>query len=209
MPPRRRPAPEKEGSGRDTRSRILEAARELAVEKGFDAFTVEKVAEQAGVSRMTVYYQFGSKQELLEALFDQLAEKGRIDRLPEAMKLEDPLDALAGLIAVFCGFWESDRVAIRRLRSWGGLRPADAGAGVIERDAWRRRAVESVVRRIMKRYGTPARSDAKDAVDMLHLLTSFESYDALARSGRDEQDVVELLNRSARTILGVKETRRS
>lgn len=209
MPPRRRPVPEAERSAGDTRSRILAAARDLAVEKGFDEFTVEKVAEQAGVSRMTVYYQFGSKQELLEALFDQLAEKGRIDRLPEAMKREDPLDSLDGLVAVFCGFWASDRTAIRRLRSWGGLRPAAPAAPAIERDAWRRRALETVVRRVAQRYGKPAKREVKDSVDLLQVLTSFESYDVLARGGRDEHDVAVLLKRAARTILGVKDTHRS
>ena len=203
MPPRRRPASETEESGKDTRSRILAAARELAVEKGFDAFTVEKVAVEAGVSRMTVYYQFGSKQELLEALFDRLAEHGGMDRLGEAMKREDPLDSLAGLIAVFCGFWASDRIAIRRLRSWGGLRPADAGSDAIERDTWRRGALESVVRRIAQRHGKPAKRDMKNSVDLLQVLTSFESYDTLARDGRDERAVARLLDRTARAILGV------
>ncbi|HEY9428854.1 MAG TPA: helix-turn-helix domain-containing protein [Gemmatimonadaceae bacterium] len=209
MPPRRRPASRAEGPARDTRSRILAAARDLAVEKGFDEFTVEKVAEQAGVSRMTVYYQFGSKQELLEALFDQLAERGGMDRLAEEMKREDPLDSLAGLVAVFCGFWASDRVALRRLRSWGGLRPAAAAADAdaIERDAWRRRALETVARRIAQRYGKPARRDVKNAVDLLQVLTSFESYDVLARGGRDESDIAELLSQAALTILGVTEAR--
>lgn len=188
----------------DTRSRILAAARELAVEKGFGEFAMENVAQRAGVSRMTIYYQFGSKQELLEALLDRLAERGGIDRLPEAMEREDPLEALAGLIAVFCGFWESDRVAIRRLRAWGGLKPGDAESGVLERDAWRRRAVESVVRRIMKRYGRPAKKHAAGIIDVLQALTSFESYDTLAREGRDEHEVAALLDRTARAILGVK-----
>lgn len=203
MPPRRRPPPESEGPGSDTRSRILAAARELAVEKGFDEFTVEKVAEAAGVSRMTVYYQFGSKQELLEALFDQLAERGGMERLAEAMKREDPLDSLAGVIAVFCAFWASDRVAIRRLRSWGGLRPAEAGADALERDAWRRGALESVVRRIAQRHRKPARRDVNDVVDLLQVLTSFESYDVLARDGRSEHALARLLERTARAILGV------
>jgi AcrR family transcriptional regulator len=200
----RRSVSESQEPGLDTRSRILAAARELAVEKGFDEFAMEKVAQRAGVSRMTIYYQFGSKQELLEALLDRLAERGRIDRLPEAMKREDPLEALAGLIEVFCGFWESDRVAIRRLRAWGGLKPGDAEPGVLERDAWRRRAVESVVRRIIKRYGRPAKKDAAGIIDVLQALTSFESYDTLARDGRDEHEVAALLDRTARAILGVK-----
>jgi hypothetical protein len=48
----------------ETRTRILDAARDLAVDEGFSGSTVEKVAEHAGVSRMTVYYQFGAKADL-------------------------------------------------------------------------------------------------------------------------------------------------
>ena len=62
-----------------TRTRILAAARELlAAAGGIAGFTVEAVARHADVSRMTVYYQFGSKAGLLEALFDQLATTGRL-----------------------------------------------------------------------------------------------------------------------------------
>jgi AcrR family transcriptional regulator len=205
MQPRKRPRKKKTPVGADTRTRILAAARDLAVKQGFDAFTVDKVADQAGVSRMTIYYQFGSKQELLEALFDQLARKGNIGRLPEALNRPDALEALANFIAVFCGFWESDRIGLRRLRSWGGLRPGAAESGVLERDAWRRRGLAAVVSRISEQYGVPNPDAATDTIDVLHTLTSFESYDNLARAGRNERDVAALLNRTARSILGVKD----
>lgn len=206
MTPRRQPRKKKTPIGEDTRARILAAARELAVKQGFDAFTVEKVADRAGVSRMTIYYQFGSKQELLDALFDQLASKGNIGRLPKALSRPDPLDALSDFIKVFCGFWESDRIGLRRLRSWGGLRPGAAESGLLERDAWRRRALVAVVSRISERYGVPAQDVANDTIDLLHTLTSFESYDNLARAGRSERDVAALLNRTARSILGLSDS---
>jgi hypothetical protein len=47
----------------------------------------------------------------------------------------------------------------------------------------------------------------KNAVDLLQVLTSFESYDVLARGGRDESDIAELLSQAALTILGVTEAR--
>jgi AcrR family transcriptional regulator len=206
MPQRKRASKKRTPVGQDTRARILAAARELAVKKGFDAFTVDGVAVRAGVSRMTVYYQFGSKQELLEALFDELARKGNISRLPMALQRPDPLDALADFIAVFCGFWESDRIGIRRLRSWGGLRPGDAEAGVLERDAWRRRALEVVVGRIKERYGVPTDDAIADTIDILQTLTSFESYDNLARGERGEHEVASLMYRTALSILGVRDT---
>src|ERR1700676_1437147 len=50
-----------------TRSRILAAARFLVSELGPES-SLGKVAARAGVSRITVYNQFGSKAGLLEAL---------------------------------------------------------------------------------------------------------------------------------------------
>jgi AcrR family transcriptional regulator len=46
--------------------------------EGSAKFSVEAVARQAGVARMTVYYQFGSRRGLLEGICDSLA----IERLP-------------------------------------------------------------------------------------------------------------------------------
>ena len=56
------------------RERILTATRELLMtSNGFSGFSMEAVARQAFVARMTVYHQFGSKIGLLEALCDSLA----------------------------------------------------------------------------------------------------------------------------------------
>ena len=57
----------------ETRDRILAAAQEILKGDGYMEFTVDTVAGEADVSRATVYYQFGSKAGLLEALFDDLA----------------------------------------------------------------------------------------------------------------------------------------
>ncbi len=201
QPPKRRRG-ERTTASEETRTRILDAARELAVAEGFSGFTVEKVAERAGVSRMTVYYQFGTKGDLLEALFDHLAARGRIDRLGEAFRQPDPLDALARFIEVFCGFWASDPVGIRRLRSWAALESeyAETGYG---RDAWQREGLEVLVGRIRQEYGVPAEEAVVDVVDVLHALLSPESYEKLARGGRGEAEIAALLNRTARSVLGV------
>ena len=104
-----------------TRARILAAARDLlAAEAGVSAFTVDAIAEQAGVARMTVYYQFESKRGLLEALFDHFASRGLVQPLRAAFERSEPLEALDAFVAAFCGFWASDRVALRRIRA---LRP--------------------------------------------------------------------------------------
>ena len=80
-----------------TRARVIAAARELLMATGgFAGFTIDAVARQAGVARMTIYNQFGSKAGLLEALFDDLAARGGMEQLPSAFSRPDPLDASAG-----------------------------------------------------------------------------------------------------------------
>jgi len=49
----------------ERRTRLLGAARELAVEGGYEAVTVSAVCARAGVSRATVYHYFGSKDHLI------------------------------------------------------------------------------------------------------------------------------------------------
>ena len=181
----------------------MEAAQELAVAEGFSGFTMERVAELAGVSRMTVYYQFGSKAELLEALFDQVAERGRIDRLAEAFRAPDPLDGLMTFVEVFCGFWASDPVGIRRLRSWAALE-AGPNEGALGRDAWQRKGLTRLVGRIRERYGVPAQEREEEMVDLLHTLLSPESYEKLTRGGRAEQEVAAMLKRASRAVLGLE-----
>ena len=55
-------------AGFDSRVRIIEAAQALFGEHGSSEVTMAEVAEQAGVSRATVFNQFGSKHGLVEAV---------------------------------------------------------------------------------------------------------------------------------------------
>ncbi|MFF5992978.1 TetR/AcrR family transcriptional regulator [Prauserella flavalba] len=79
-----------------TRRRLFEATMRLARSRGLAAVTVDEIAAEAGVAKGTVYYNFGSKDGLVEALLrygvDLLA--GRL-RAPAA----DP-DPVAGLADV-------------------------------------------------------------------------------------------------------------
>jgi AcrR family transcriptional regulator len=52
---------------------ILDAAAEAFSERGVDA-PVEEIARRAGVSKQTVYNHYGSKEDLLRALFERRRE---------------------------------------------------------------------------------------------------------------------------------------
>ncbi len=55
---------------RQTRLQILEAARELFLERGYAGTTIEAIAEKAGVAPETIYATFKNKRKILSFLFD-------------------------------------------------------------------------------------------------------------------------------------------
>jgi AcrR family transcriptional regulator len=68
--PRSYHSPTREEAARQTRRRIVSAARGLFVERGYAGTTIDAVAEAAGVSRRTVFVSVGSKVELLKTAWD-------------------------------------------------------------------------------------------------------------------------------------------
>lgn len=64
----------RERKKRETDRRIRDAAAEAFEERGFDATTVEAIAEAADVSRATFFNYYPSKEGLLVALADELCE---------------------------------------------------------------------------------------------------------------------------------------
>ena len=69
---RRRPydSPRRREQARATRRAVLEAARELFVEAGYVATTIDAIAARAEVSSETVYATYGNKRSLLSELID-------------------------------------------------------------------------------------------------------------------------------------------
>jgi AcrR family transcriptional regulator len=185
----------------ENRNRIIAAARDLlARRESAGTFSLEEVARRAGVARMTVYYQFGSLQGLLQALCDSLAIAGGMDHLAEAFQLSDSAAAIDRFIAVFAGFWESDRAVLRGLGALATLHPK-LGTVLEERYSWRRKGIAVLLGRHAKQSGRRKPKQMGEAADLLYVLTSFSTYDSLAGSDRNPAEVTALLQRSARRLL--------
>jgi AcrR family transcriptional regulator len=56
----------------DTRERILDAALDLFIEKGYDKTTLREIAEQLGFTKAALYYHFPGKKDILLALHYRL-----------------------------------------------------------------------------------------------------------------------------------------
>lgn len=81
-PPRRRyDATRRQAAAARTRRAIVDAARELFVERGYEATTIAAIAGAAGVSIETIYASFGPKPALFRHLVE-LALSGTDEEIP-------------------------------------------------------------------------------------------------------------------------------
>lgn len=91
----------------DTKQRILDAAEQLFVERGFDAASMRSITAKAGVNLAAVNYHFGSKESLVGAVMDRRIaplNRERLERLeqleradgPSAPELDDLVEAFVG-----------------------------------------------------------------------------------------------------------------
>jgi AcrR family transcriptional regulator len=129
------------------RQRLVTAARDAFAEYGPE-ISLESIARRAGVGPSTLYRHFPGKDDLIEAVLDDLIQTAR-DNADQAMRIEDPHEAFRVVFTQSCDLSERDIAtfvklagaspraddhaqrliigvvgpATSRLREAGGLRP--------------------------------------------------------------------------------------
>jgi AcrR family transcriptional regulator len=87
----------------ELRTRILDAARRLFVEQGYDAVTMRKIAEAIEYSPTAIYFHFQDKETLLRELcdtdFSALAQQ-----FQKIAKIADPVDRLRHIGRAYVAF---------------------------------------------------------------------------------------------------------
>ena len=73
-----------------TETLILDTARQIFIEKGFDGARMQEIADKAGINKALLHYYYRSKQKLFEAIFDESFQK-IIPRILEFMGSSDSL----------------------------------------------------------------------------------------------------------------------
>jgi AcrR family transcriptional regulator len=100
----------------DARHRILDAALRMFLARGFAAASMEGIAREAGVAKLTLYRHFESKQ----ALFVEVARRAQLsvrERLGTMVDRGRPLDAvLRDIIGrLYDGYTHPEYLAVLRL----------------------------------------------------------------------------------------------
>jgi AcrR family transcriptional regulator len=89
------------------RQRIAAAARQIFEEQGLDA-PLDEVAERAGVGAGTLYRRFPTREELVEAAFEDEWRKVAVIA-EDALRCEDPWTGFSTYVERLCGAMATDR----------------------------------------------------------------------------------------------------
>lgn len=104
----------------DTRARVMEAARELFAEHGYETTSIKQIAAQAKVAVGSVFTHFENKAELLRAIsFQHLADHAAA-LIAAPPRDGDHLDRIEAFFHLSCDYELSnlDLVAALRSQSW-------------------------------------------------------------------------------------------
>lgn len=125
-----------------TRDALIEAARRLFTERGYDAVGTEEIVRAAGVTRGALYHHFGDKAKLLEAVYERVEAESteRVARVVLGSELHSPLEAMKAGVEAFldeCAKPELRQVALHdapAVLGWERWREIGAanGLGLIE-----------------------------------------------------------------------------
>jgi AcrR family transcriptional regulator len=178
------------------RAAILRAARKQLESRGFLHLTMDGLARESGVTRQTIHNLFGTRDGVLEALFDQIAMNGGLERMRNVMQQTNAEAMLASFVGAFSDFWTKDRLLIRRIHGMAAVDP-ELGAAVETRNRRRQGAATRVVDRLS---GKDIKGRAQK-VATLYALTSFEFFDAMVESCGDEKDAAHVVLSLARKVL--------
>jgi AcrR family transcriptional regulator len=163
-----------------TRRSIVAAGRRHLIDRGYHRLSLEEVAADAGVTRVTIYRKFGSKLGLLEAIADDVAERSQvIARVESAAAVTGPPAAFRSLISELCRFWATDPDLFRRLVSLSAVDP-EAQHLIDTREQWRYDQVAAVVHRMAAAHRLRQPFGTSQATIVVGAITSFPACDDLA-----------------------------
>jgi AcrR family transcriptional regulator len=162
-----------------TRTRIVAAARRQLARAPVRDFALEAVAQLAGVTRVTIYNQFGNKAGLVEALFRDTGDRMGLEAIIAAVSRPDPRDALGALARATAAAWARERPVLQRLVALAAIDP-DARRVLAYFEGRRLHDAEVVVARLHAAGQLVDHVTRAEAAAAITAMTSFQVFDQLA-----------------------------
>ena len=189
-----------------TRQRIIDAARQVLTAQPPRSFNLSEVAELARVVRSTIYTVFGSREGLLRAVAQDMNERGGWDRMREAIRDPDAWAAVRRNLEEGTRMVATEHPVALAISVLAAVDP-DAAVVAAEQDELRLRGLERLARRLGEQGYLRPELDHEQAVEILWVLSSWNTFDQLySGRGLDQPAAAERLVTMARLTLCRPET---
>jgi AcrR family transcriptional regulator len=139
------------------RRRVMDAAFEVLGEVGADRLTMDMVATRADAATRTVYNHFGSRQELLAAVYTDVVRTNRSLLQRSFAEAGDPAEGLRQFVTQMYGIYEEGGAAFATLIA---LDDPTIRAHLREMRTWRRERLTQILRPASKTLRLPLKQAA-------------------------------------------------
>jgi len=160
----------------ETRKRILAAARELFVRRGYVPTSIAAIARKAKVATPTVYAAFGSKRAILTEIADRLSEDTRRAAGAEGDLTRLDAHEQVRVLARFQRLHGDIGGDVLQMVQGTALTDPDAAEVVAQREGARRERARVFIRSWKAQGALRPRLTDDDAIDILSALTGPELY---------------------------------
>jgi AcrR family transcriptional regulator len=176
----------------ETRQRIIDAARDVIARSGIAGASLGLIATDAGVTRTTVYQQFGSKDELMLAVLNDALDRADVRAVRKALQQRDAGRAARLMLRASCRFWAGEYALFSKIK---GLAGVDGEAAVLDanKEGVRQGHIMNLAHRLAEQGQLRPGVTESRAMQMLQLLSSYETFDHLHRIGGMRPDTIAAL----------------
>ena len=152
-----------------TREALVAAAAEVFTVKGFHAASLDEIADAAGFTRGAIYSNFGSKEELLFAVYDRLDDRtlaGMADAMDE--RGGDPLGDATAAAEVWARLLgrSQDIIALSLELRLYALRNPEARARLVRLEQQATDKLAAFIEEMFERQQMRLRMPAKDLAEL-------------------------------------------
>jgi AcrR family transcriptional regulator len=163
-----------------THQRIIDSAREVIATAGIAKADLGTIARRAGVTRTTVYQQFGSREEVFLAVVNDALDRADVRTVRKALQHRDAATATRQMLRASTRFWAGEYELFSKVKGYAGI---DEAARLVDlnKEEVRRGHIANLAHRLAEQGKLRPGVSEERAMQIIHLLTSYETFDHLHR----------------------------
>ena len=173
--------------GRDTRQRILAAARTLFGEKGYSGVRITDITEAADLSPGAFYRYFEDRRDVVLVLLRDLMEEA-FDFVRAPLNEQRPIDSVLRTTQLYFEFYHENRALFSVLVELGQTDPEVGEIWAKSRKAFYSRIAHALSRGVAAGR-VRADVDVEVAAEMLGSMTEFYAFQRYVLGGNSLKDV--------------------